>query len=392
LDVDGNPYKVWCGRLFNAAAERLALGQSVGEGEECCIALEPIADARLSFAPNLRVQQLCPEFTGVELCCGHRFSAVCLLWHWCISPMVCPVCRAKFCRETPRMPTRTGTTPGFASPAAHPPGGQNFTDPGQNFTDPGQNFTDPGQTPNSLTAVVLPQPTPCRVENFPANAWNQLNLRIKNIKDEDDAENQRSSVEYIQAGMMQDALENIIGRTIRSVLGDPTSFHVILSIHDDNSPAIVRCVQLHRYAENSNMVTETMRFRAQGAGLRRFSSVVGTAPPEEFDPTRPNRLHASLVICDPVNNERMIEISRVEAIDITPGCNLGMSTSLLVGVSGEMQIEFCRNSVAGAVPPLMSLSFSVNTSSLLEAVSHSFAYDIRADDDIVSITTTGRDT
>jgi hypothetical protein len=349
LDVDGKPRRIWCGHLFNAAAERLALGQSVGEGEECCIALEPIADARLSFAPDLWVQQLYPEFTGVELCCGHRFSAVCLLWHWCISPMVCPVCRAKFCLETPRMPRH-------------------------------------GQT------VLSPQPTTCRPENFPAHAWNQLNLRIQTIKDEEEAENQRISVEYIRDGMMHDAMENIISQTMQSVLGDPRTFHVIISVQDDNSPAIVRCIQLHRYTDINNEITETMRFRAQYAHLRRFSSIVTTAPPDELDPTRPHSLHASLVICDPINTERMIEIAKVDAIDVTPGRNLGISTSLCDGVSGVMQIEFCDHSVTGVVPRLMSLSFSLNTASLLDAVGHLYAYNVTVEDDVISIAGIDTDT
>lgn len=92
----GSRRTVLCGHLFNAEAERNALGLGVGSGEECCITLEPIADARLAFSDNIRVSCLYPNLTGVQLLCGHRFSAANLLWHWCMSPMVCPMCRAPY--------------------------------------------------------------------------------------------------------------------------------------------------------------------------------------------------------------------------------------------------------------------------------------------------------
>jgi hypothetical protein len=50
-----NTNKILCGHPFNAAAERTALTQDIGEGEECCIAMEPIADARSPFSDSLRV-------------------------------------------------------------------------------------------------------------------------------------------------------------------------------------------------------------------------------------------------------------------------------------------------------------------------------------------------
>ncbi|KAJ1464603.1 hypothetical protein T484DRAFT_1757979 [Baffinella frigidus] len=92
----GTRQTILCGYLFNAEAERCALGLGVGEGEECCITLEPIADARLPFSDAIRVSRLHPMLTGVELLCGHRFSATNLLWHWSMSPMVCPMCRATY--------------------------------------------------------------------------------------------------------------------------------------------------------------------------------------------------------------------------------------------------------------------------------------------------------
>lgn len=88
--------KILCGYLFNAAVERKLDGNVVGEGEQCCIALEPIADARLEFSQSLCVHNGNPALTGVQLTCGHRFSAVYLLWYWCTSPMSCPMCRTEF--------------------------------------------------------------------------------------------------------------------------------------------------------------------------------------------------------------------------------------------------------------------------------------------------------
>lgn len=113
----GSRQTVLCGYLFNADAERRALGQGVGEGEECCITLEPIADARLEFSDTIRVSCFSPMLTGVELLCGHRFSASNLLWHWCMSPMVCPMCRAPYllhCGTIGSTP-RTDVVPGCSA-------------------------------------------------------------------------------------------------------------------------------------------------------------------------------------------------------------------------------------------------------------------------------------
>lgn len=87
---------VLVGQVFNADAERADAGLGQGQGEECCIAMEPIADASLEFAPGMKLDTKNPKLTGVQLLCGHRFSAINLMWHWCISPMVCPVCRHEF--------------------------------------------------------------------------------------------------------------------------------------------------------------------------------------------------------------------------------------------------------------------------------------------------------
>jgi hypothetical protein len=87
---------ILCGFLFNAEAERGALGLGIGQGEECCITIEPIADARIPAGDDIRVSRIHPHLTGVQLRCGHRFAAVNLLWHWTTAPMVCPVCRAPY--------------------------------------------------------------------------------------------------------------------------------------------------------------------------------------------------------------------------------------------------------------------------------------------------------
>ena len=321
LDTCGQSPKVLCGSLFNAEAERVALGQTKGEGEECCIAMEPIAEADLAFAPGLRVQQLYPEFTGVELLCGHRFSAVCLLWHWCLSPMVCPICRAHF----------------------------------------------------SLGAK---EPVQCMHENFPIGARKALSIRIRLIKAQEVAEQELASTEYIMEGMLHEAMGNIVQQTIQDILNDPRSFHVILSIQNGVHADVVRCLQLHRAPDTLSGLMQSMRFNVQYSHLRRFSSISTTAPSDGVDVGQPHNLMASLVMQDPMNPDRMVEISRLDHIDITPGLNLTLSTSECTDVHGQMRVEFCQHTTTGVVSRILSLSFNVNTVSVLEAVTRLFTYEI----------------
>ena len=88
--------KVSYAHVFIATVERTQLGLVEGGWEECPISQEPIADARLPSSDKVRVSHSNPELTGVELLCGHRFSAVFLLWHWVRSLIICPMCRAQY--------------------------------------------------------------------------------------------------------------------------------------------------------------------------------------------------------------------------------------------------------------------------------------------------------
>ena len=332
-DICGNGPKVLCGHLFNAEAERVALGQTRGDGEECCISMEPIADACLSFEPNLHVQQLYPEFTGVELCCGHRFSAVCLLWHWCLSPMLCPICRAKYATD--------------------------------------------GE-----------EPTQCCPGNFPLHACNKLGRRVYEIKKAEDDEQERSDREYIMSGLIQDAMENIVHETIDRVLIDPRSFHVILTLRNEASVDVVRCLQLYRSPDTSHGFVGRMRFIVQHAHLRRFNSVSSTTPTEDRDAHTPHNLAASLVIRDPMNTAHMIEISRLTSVDIEPGLSLNTISTPCVNIQGHLDLELSQNDPDSNVPRVHSLAFNVDTASLLEAVARLFTYEVSyADEQDTAVTT-----
>ena len=330
FDICGNGPKILCGYLFNAEAERLASGQTVGE--ECCINLEPIADACLSFAPDLRVQQLYPEYTGVELLCGHRFSASCLLWYWCLNAMICPVCRAKYA---------LGSEPVHASPG-----------------------------------------------NFPLHACNKLTHRIEGIKKAEDNEQQQADREFIMENLMQDAMQNIVHQTIQSVLGDPKSFYVILSLQNEVSTDVARCMQLYRNPDDSPIgIMGRMKFNVQYSQLRRFNSVTATDPTPNLDSTS-YHLAASLVMTDPTNADRMVEISRLALVDIERGVATPNVTLRCTGITGHMDIEFCQHDPTVNPPRILSLQFNVDTTSLLDAVARLFTYEVSlpgASDDTTTI-------
>ena len=320
-NICGDGPRVLCGYLFNAEAERQALGQHVGEGEECCIALEPIADACLPFAPGLRVQQLYPEFTGVELRCGHRLSAACLLWHWCLSPMVCPICRAKY-------------------------------------------------------TLGDEEPVPCSPGNFPLHACNKLSHRIDDINKADDNEQQLASAEYIMEGLFQEAMENVVQHTMQSVVGNPRSFHVILSLQNDVSSDVVRCLQLYRCPDIPMGLVGRMRFNAQYSHLRRFNSVSATEPTEDRDAPTSYGLKASLVIQDPLNQDRMVEVSRLALVNIEHGVPVHHACTTCTDIQGHMNVECCQHNSTANIPRILSLSFNVDTASLLDAVARLFTYEI----------------
>ena len=66
------------------------------QGEECCITLEPIAEARLSFLPASFKDGLVedqPRLSKASLPCGHGFNALALLYHFAKNSMTCPFCR-----------------------------------------------------------------------------------------------------------------------------------------------------------------------------------------------------------------------------------------------------------------------------------------------------------
>jgi len=67
-----------------------------GDGEECSVTMQPIAEATLDFlpadAPRAPVVAR-PELTKGTLPCGHSFSALALLYHFAKNCMRCPNCR-----------------------------------------------------------------------------------------------------------------------------------------------------------------------------------------------------------------------------------------------------------------------------------------------------------
>ena len=330
-DLCGNGPKVLCGHLFNAESERQASGLTAGQGEECCISLEPIADACLSFEPDLRVKQLYPEFTGVELNCGHRFSAVSLLYHWCLSPMVCPVCRTKY-------------------------------------------------------ALDGAEPTQCCPGNFPLHACNKLSRRINEIKRVEDEEQETADRNYIMSDLMQDALENVVYETITRVMVDPRSFHLILTLQSSVSPDVVRCIPLYRCSDSG--LTNRTRFIAQRAHLRRFNSESFTDPTEGRDAHTSHNLDASLVIRDPNNADRMVEVSRLTLVEIEAGIPFNEISTPCINIQGHLDFEVCHSDSNSGVPRILSLGLNIDTGSLLEAVARLFTYHITFDTEEADTTNT----
>ena len=331
LDVSGYGPKIHCGNLFNSEAERLALGQTVGEGEECCISLEPIADACLSFAPELQVMQLYPEFTGVQLCCGHRFSAVCLLWYWALNSMICPICRAKY-------------------------------------------------------AIGAEEPVQASPWNFPLHSCIKLARRIDGIKKAEDTAQQLADREFIMDSLLQETMQDIVQQTIQSVLGYPRSFHVMLSLENDVSSTVVQCLQLHRNPSSSAGLVGRMIFNVQYSHLRRFNSVSATDPTTDIYTPRSHNLTASLVMVDPMSPDRMVEISSLALVDIERGVAIPTVSMRCVDIQGHMDVEFCQRNPTETPPRILSLAFNVDTSSLLEAVARLFTYQVTYVDDYTTTT------
>ena len=216
----GSRQTILCGYLFNAHAERCALGLGVGEGEECCITLEPIADARLSFSDKILVSSFHPSLTGVELLCGHRFSAVNLLWHWCMSPMVCPMCRAPYMLHV-------------------------------------------GSEPNV--------PTSSSLENFPQYSWRQLRAILTETRRERNLEAERENQAAIVNAVMNDVME--------TVFAPIPEFFVMFSFERPGSPPDHHSIRLRQRNPGSDVLTEEslLSFSVPRAATRYLSRLLHTA-------------------------------------------------------------------------------------------------------------------
>jgi len=176
-------------------------------------------------------------------------------------------------------------------------------------------------------------------------------------------------------GLLQDAMENIVHQTIQSVLCDPKSFHVILSLQNEVSPDVVRCMQLYRYPDSPIGMMGRMKFDVQYSQLRRFNSISATDPTPNLDSNACN-LTASLVTKDPTNTDRMVEISRLALVGIERGVSVPNVTMMCTDITGHMDVEFCRHDPTVNPPRILSLSCNVDMTSLLDAVARLFTYEI----------------
>ena len=225
MHLTDNDNKVLVGHLFNAAVERENQGLTVGHGEECCISMEPIADSCLPFSDKIHVRKMNPGLTGVELLCGHRFSAVNLLWHWCRSEMRCPMCRAPYS-------LRSGMACG-RSPMV----------------------MDGNE---EVVRFAL-------VENFPERYWRQLRGIIRVYKQEEEEEERRLIASYHQ--------EAILDETLHTVLGNEPTFFLMLSLENGRQPDIIHYMPLHRTNNNYIAIsTDRFNFSVQRSSLRRFTT------------------------------------------------------------------------------------------------------------------------
>ena len=216
-----NKGKVLCGHLFNANHERDNLNLVDVEGEECPIGMEPIADARLPFSDKIRVNMSNPELTGIELVCGHRFSAVLLLWHWVLSPMICPMCRANYCLG------------------------------------------------NGSKTSEVEEPRPCQLENFPRRHWGKLRSVFRAHRKEEEREERLLIQSY--------HTESVLDETFEVVLGPAQQFFLMLSLSNGNGLDIIQYMPLHRTNDNLSAITDDVfEFTVQRPSLRRFTSAIST--------------------------------------------------------------------------------------------------------------------
>ena len=224
----GSRHTVLCGHLFNAQAERHALGLSIGEGEQCCITLEPIADATLSFAETVTVSRFHRNLTGVELLCGHRFSAVNLLWHWCMSPMICPICRAPYAPHRLLM---------------------------------GKEDLIPGS---------LIVPVSSAVENFPVAYWGQLVGII--------TENARERALLAQQENRRSIVDALMADVVDTVFAPSQDYFLLLSFVGVGWVNTRHSVRMRRNTTNETVVVDgVMRFSIQRAATRYLSGLIHSA-------------------------------------------------------------------------------------------------------------------
>jgi hypothetical protein len=223
----GSRQTIMCGYLFNADAERSAQGFRVGEGEECCITLEPIADARLAFCDTIRVSSLHPTLTGVELLCGHRFSATNLLWHWCMSSMVCPMCRATY--------------------SLH------------------------GRYVNGVSgSQETPTPVSCAVDNFPARYWRLLRGIIgEHTRERDIVLEQENRDAAVSAAMITE---------FENTLTPVSDFYLMLSFVGIHSQSTHHSVLLHPSTTIDTVPGDSpYRFHVDRASTRYISRLINIA-------------------------------------------------------------------------------------------------------------------
>lgn len=62
-------------------------------GEECPITQEPICSSSLEFLPGVSFRKENPEYSRMQLECGHAFSAMAITYQFFKNGMLCPLCR-----------------------------------------------------------------------------------------------------------------------------------------------------------------------------------------------------------------------------------------------------------------------------------------------------------
>jgi hypothetical protein len=63
------------------------------EGEECPITQDPIRSSSLDFLPGVAFRKEDPDYSRIELECGHHFSAMAITYQFFKNGMMCPMCR-----------------------------------------------------------------------------------------------------------------------------------------------------------------------------------------------------------------------------------------------------------------------------------------------------------